>query len=546
MADNSGINFRFRRNDTVGTADAESDDRYLSDCYVETGDLDALQDMNNPKRIIVGRTGAGKSALIRKLREVQENVIELPPQNLSLAYIANSDILNFFEAAGVNLDLFYQLLWKHVLAVELLKNKYKIRNEEQKKGFLANLFTSIKRDQSKEQAIAYLKEWGEKFWDETEYRVKELTTKVESDLKASLGTDMYGVKFDLAGGRKLTEEQRQEVIQRGRKVVNQIQIKALSDVIRVLSEDVFNDPQQRYFITIDGLDEHWVEDSLRYKLIRALIETVRAFQKIKYVKIVISLRVDLLGRVITATRDSGFQEEKYESLYLKLRWSKSQIEEMLDRRIGKLVSERYTSRPVKLRELFPKSVGKSSFIDYLVERTFFRPRDAILFVNACLEQAEDRNCVTAKFVSDAESGYSSKRLTSLQEEWGATFPNLTRYTRVLQRRTVSFKLNVISKEVIEDLIYNEFSNDLESSDPIVAAAIDLIMNGKGTPHSVTQSLFQIFYTVGLVGIKPDSTSGTFWSYHTSEAPSSGAVKPSSTAHIHPTFWRTLGAKVTEF
>lgn len=135
----SGIEFRFKRNDTVGTADAESDDNYISDCFIETGDLDALQDINNSKRIIVGRTGAGKSALIRRLREVEENVIELPPQNLSLSYIANSDILNFFEAAGVNLDLFYQLLWKHVLAVELLKYKFDLKDDDQKKRISTHL-----------------------------------------------------------------------------------------------------------------------------------------------------------------------------------------------------------------------------------------------------------------------------------------------------------------------------------------------------------------------------------------------------------------------
>jgi hypothetical protein len=545
LNNNNGVNFRFRRNDSIGTADAESDDKYISDCFVETGDLDALLDFASPKRIIVGRTGSGKSALVRKLKEVEENVIELPPQNLSLAYIANSDILKFFEAAGVNLDLFYQLLWKHVLAVELLKNKYKIKNEDQKRSFLSNLFSSINKDRSKEQAINYLREWGEKFWEETEYRVKELTTKVESDLKASLGSTLSDVKLDFAAGKKLSEEQKQEVIQHGRKVVNQIQIKALADVIRVLSEDIFNDPQKRYFITIDGLDEHWVEDSLRYKLIRALIETVRSFQKIKYVKVVISLRVDLLGRVITATRDSGFQEEKYESLYLKLKWSKSQIEDLLDLRIAKLVRERYTSRSVKLRELFPAKVGKTQFLDYLVERTFYRPRDAILFVNACLEHAEGRNSVTAQCVSDAEGEYSSKRLVSLQEEWGATFPNLTKYTYMLLRKPASFKFNLISKDVLQDLLFSEFEDELESADPVVRAISDLVVNGKGTAHSAAQVLFEIFYLVGLIGIKPDSTSGTYWSFHNAEGPSSGAIKPSSTAYVHPTFWRTFGTRIAE-
>ncbi|SDX58865.1 hypothetical protein SAMN04515617_10528 [Collimonas sp. OK242] len=121
---NSGIPFRFRRNDTVGTADAESDDNYLSDCFVETGDLEVLRDCGNPKRIIVGRTGAGKSALIRKLKEVEEHVIELPPQNLSLGYIANSDIrlgTNFVHAC-VNLK------WR--IFVAIIRNFMEIGMQE--------------------------------------------------------------------------------------------------------------------------------------------------------------------------------------------------------------------------------------------------------------------------------------------------------------------------------------------------------------------------------------------------------------------------------
>jgi len=537
----AAIAFRFKRNDTVGTADAESDDQYLSSCFVATGDLDTLRDSLDPKRIIVGRTGSGKSALIRRLREVEDNVIELPPQNLSLSYISNSDILKFFSAAGVNLDLFYQLLWKHVLTVELLKYKYKINSEEQKRSFLSKLFES-KKDKSKEDAIKYLSDWGEKFWDETEYRVKELTTKVESDLKASIGGSMAGIHLDASGGQKLTEEQKHEVIQRGRKVVNDIQIKQLADVIRLLSEDIFNDPQQKYFITIDGLDEQWVEDELRYSLIRALIETVRSFQKIKSVKIVIALRLDLLNRIINATKNSGFQEEKYSSLYLKLRWTRDQIWELLDKRIEKLVRKRYTTRAVKLLDVFPKQIEKTAFVDYLLARTFYRPRDAIIFVNGCLERAEERNLVTTHIISEAEGEYSRKRLIALQEEWGGTFPNLGAYAKILEGQPHSFKLGALSQSTVEEFYYSILC-DLDESDPIQAAANDYFLNGKGTLHAVLIKLFSVLYETGLVGLKPDSTTTTFWSYHLNEGPSIGSIKPSSSAYIHPSFWRVLGVRV---
>ncbi|MBP1316588.1 DNA repair protein [Herbaspirillum sp. 1130] len=536
-----GIAFRFKRNDTVGTADAESDDQYLSSCFVSTGDLDTLRDSTDPKRIIVGRTGSGKSALIRRLREVEDNVIELPPQNLSLSYISNSDILKFFTSAGVNLDLFYQLLWKHVLAVELLKYKYKINSEEQKRSFLSKLFES-KKDKSKEDGIRYLSDWGEKFWDETEYRVKELTTKVESDLKASIGGTLGPVHLDASGSQKLTEEQKQEVIQRGRKVVNEIQIKALADVIRLLSEDMFNDPQQKYFITIDGLDEQWVEDELRYSLIRALIETVRSFQKIKSVKVVISLRVDLLNRVINATKNSGFQEEKYSSLYLKLRWTRQQIWDLLDKRIEQLVRKRYTSRPVKLLELFPRQIDRLGFLDYLLERTFYRPRDAILFVNGCLERAEDRSSITTSIISEAEGEYSRKRFIALQEEWGATYPELTGYAKILEEQPISFKLGAISAQTLEQIYYSTISAFTET-DPILMAANDYFLAGKGTLHSVLTKLFLVLYEVGLVGIKPDSTTTTFWSFHLNEGPSVGSIKPTSIIYIHSSFWRVLGTKL---
>lgn len=59
-----GLHMRyvFRRNSSVGAMDAESDERFLRDCFFDTGDLAALVDCENPKRIVVGRVGAGKSA----------------------------------------------------------------------------------------------------------------------------------------------------------------------------------------------------------------------------------------------------------------------------------------------------------------------------------------------------------------------------------------------------------------------------------------------------------------------------------------------------
>ena len=50
----------------------------------------------------------------------------------------------------------------------------------------------------------------------------------------------------------------------------------------------------------------------------ALMQTARDFNEVRYAKVVIALRRDLIERVFRLARDSGFQEEKYQSLYLPL------------------------------------------------------------------------------------------------------------------------------------------------------------------------------------------------------------------------------------
>lgn len=538
----NGVAFRFKKNDRVGEAEAESDDEFLFQCFIDNGDLDLLRDCSSAPRIIVGRTGSGKSALIRMLADREDHVISLPPEQLSLGYLANSGVIRFFEEAGTNLDVFYQLLWKHVLAVELIKHKYKITNDAAQKSFLSSLSQLFVKDKAKEQAVAYLRKWGENFWNETEYRVREITAKMEEDLKASLGANLGVTRLEAGAAQKLTAEQKQEVISRGSRVVNQVQIKALADVLKLLGDEIFNDPQECYFVTIDDLDTKWVDDGLKYKLVRALIETIKSFRQVRSVKVVVSLRLDLLQRVISETRDSGFQSEKIESLRLNLRWTNNQLQQMLNSRIQHLVKQRYTSRSIQMTDLFPSHIGRQSFSDYLTDKTFLRPRDAILFVNECIGRAGDRGHITAQIVQDAEGSYSQKRIDSLQEEWGAVYPMVAKYLRVFARRPVSIKLSELSEESIRDWVQDELLSNPAPNDPVSHAATLCYMDGKLSHFKFLLVLVNALYTVGAVGVKPDSASPEYWSYFSDHVPSDGVIKPTTALKLHPVFWRAVGAR----
>ena len=69
--------------------------------------------------------------------------------------------------------MFFKLLWRHVFTVELLKFRYGLRTENETRSFFDRLKNILVRDRHKERAVRYLQQWGEQFWEQTEYRIKK-------------------------------------------------------------------------------------------------------------------------------------------------------------------------------------------------------------------------------------------------------------------------------------------------------------------------------------------------------------------------------------
>jgi hypothetical protein len=132
-------NFIFKKHMSVGEADAEHDNRFLEECFTDIGDYEVLEDTETPPSIVLGRTGVGKSALLEQVEKNYKRVIRIEPEQLALRHVSNSTILNFFEELGVNLEIFYNLLWQHTLAVELIKHKYDIDCPQAKSKFMDSI-----------------------------------------------------------------------------------------------------------------------------------------------------------------------------------------------------------------------------------------------------------------------------------------------------------------------------------------------------------------------------------------------------------------------
>ena len=159
-----------------------------------------------------------------------------------------------------------------------------INSEAKNRNFFTNLQNRMFQKKSDENARDYLLEYRETYWKETDYRVTEFTKTLETDMNRAVKAGV-GVKFpnildtqfgiDKTTAEKLTEEQKSEIVKYAQPIVDEVQIRKLAEVISFLENELLDDPQKRCFIAIDRLDEPWVNDQLRYKLIKALIETTR-------------------------------------------------------------------------------------------------------------------------------------------------------------------------------------------------------------------------------------------------------------------------------
>jgi len=540
--------FRFHKGDHIGTASAEDDTEFLSKCYVDTGELAILKDIKDNHVIVLGRTGTGKSALLKRLAEVEgDQAIFISPESLALAHVSNSTILNFFADLGVNLDPFFKLLWRHVFTVEILSRHFAGRDTDSRKTFwekITAMFMSESRtDKKMREALDYLNHWGKSFWLETEYRIKEITktleTKLDAEIKASI--DISGAS--LAAGEKATDaltlSEKGELRARGQKVVAEAQVQDLHHVMDILDR-VLDDRQKRYFILIDGLDENWVEERLRYRFIMALILTAREFIRIRNAKVILALRRDLIDRVFRLARDAGFQEEKYRSLYLQMSWSSKQLIEVLNRRISALVSRRYTKQTVTHLDLLPKQFNKVPISEYILTITT-TPRDIIALFNECIAVATEQRRITASAMKTALGQYSRLRLRALGDEWSADYPALLDFAKILQNRSVSFKLSTMVDSDIQQLCLDICAAD-PGGDCILKRNAMGVVDCLKTAAEFKIFLMQVFYLTGLVGLKLAQHEKPSWAGDRGSSVSSAEITPDVSVVVHPKYHRALGIR----
>lgn len=411
--------------------------------FYESGLYSVAASRDDRRSFIVGRTGSGKSALLQRVEEeYSDHVIRINPEDLSLPYVADLGVLKWLNALNVNLDPLFIALWKHVFLVEIIRHRYKVDSSMAKQNFLSALTEKIRRDHSKVAALQYLEEFEGKFWCETHERVRDITTSFEQQISDEAGGK---VSFPAIGeiaassksGLTLSGQESSQLAERFQRIVNATQLPRLNKMMSVLNDDILDSPQNFTYIVIDDLDRDWVDESILNMLIRCLFRTVLDLQRVRNLKVLVALRTNLFEQLNFGARTGG-QEEKFRSMSIHVRWTASDLTNLLSAR-ARASASRYGNNTIgNIMDLLPASNRtRGSALDYILRRTLLRPRDAIAYFNECLSRAGGKPRLSWAEIHESERSYSANRLLALRDEWKPTYPDIESLLRVFTSSTTS-------------------------------------------------------------------------------------------------------------
>jgi hypothetical protein len=501
----------------LGSEQAENDP-LLETAFYENAISTSIESRINPHCFVIGRTGSGKSAMLRHLEDTQaDHVIRITPQDLSLPYILDLDIIKHLSALDVHLDAFFTALWKHVIIVEVIRHRYHVDSPAAKQNFFERIVRRVSTNPSKHQALEYLSEFGSSFWCETDQRVREVVEKFERELRLGTSAGVTVPQIPVAGtmeaGLRTSKsgEIRSEEADRYQRIVNRTQLARLNKMIRVLDEDILDSDQLFTYVLIDDLDRDWVNERLANDLIRCLFGAVLDLQSTRRLKIVVALRTNIFEYLDFGSRTGG-QEEKFRALTLQVTWTRDELVELADERAraaGRLWNVPDISG---INDLLPltSSRRRQAPLQYMLDRTLLRPRDLIAFVNEGIQHSAGAR-LTWKKLYETEPIYSRKRLLALRDEWKATLPGIDRVFACFQKVSLPMNRAGLTK-VLDEVALLPATADFRGVRWMTEFTAALWGSVTASWAEQYQPLIRLLYEIGFVGIIPAGEREAVYAY----------------------------------
>ena len=371
----------------LGDVAAENEIFALTNYFVKTPQFQ--QTRQGHSRLVVGRKGSGKSALFYGVRNQlipQRNIItvDLKPEGHQFIKLREKVLINLSE--GMKLHVL-TAFWYYLLLLEITN---KIIENERKTAFQNE--NSIRRF---EEIETLYKDHSQSEGDFSE-RLMSLVDRVIDNFPDSTSTDL-----------------------KDSDITNAIYNKEINGLFKILKEHLQN--FKEIWILFDNIDKgfptHGVEKE-DILILRSLLEASRKiqnyFQKFNLDGTsTVFIRRDVYDLLIDETPDRGKEQ------FVNLDWSDIELlKELLLKRFRYQAPELTGNFEDVWANLFEVHVAGENSFQYIINRTFLRPRDVLNFVRKCIQIAVSRGHerVIPDDILSAEQQFSEDMLNELRYE----------------------------------------------------------------------------------------------------------------------------------
>lgn len=355
-------------------------------------------------------------------------------------------------------------------------------------------------------------EFEGRFWCEADERVRDITDKLTERINAEGGLSVGGSGGSVTakGGvtRESSTESRAQQVDRFQRIINESQLARLNKMIDVLDDHILATSHDYRYVIIDDLDLEWADERIANDLIRCLFSTVYSLQHVHNLKIIVALRTNIFQE-LDFGRKGGGQEEKLRALVLNMRWTRVDLEHLLDERV-RIAASAAGLGVQTIGGLLPhanSTMGKP--LDYLFDRTLLRPRDALAFANECLRVGVGKARLPWADIKTAENAYSVGRLQALRDEWKGTYPGIERVLEVLRGKTARIAKADFTF-LLDDMMTLPADVNFAGVRWVTDVSTGVLASG---PHSTWaeqyRDLMSILFRIGVIGISKGTGAPVF-------------------------------------
>ncbi|UIX31727.1 P-loop ATPase, Sll1717 family [Streptomyces sp. GQFP] len=439
------------------------------------------------KMLIIGRKGAGKSAICMQLMadsaHTTGKILVTPDET------AGEEIRRF-ELQGLPGDSAKALIWRYVFAVHAARHV--VAHAKDAHG---------RRPDSVKALVRFLKQNdelpGERLGDRLAQGAKGLQT--------SLALEAFGIKAGVDLAQSPSEGARAA---RQLEVVEQGVAKAVAD----LGCDAAHGP---LLLMVDQLEQVWSAEPDSNSMVIGLLLAAKHAASLygRFVRFLLFLRSDIYDSL------SFGEGDKFHGDELRITWTEQALRDLALAR-ARASAEEDLSIEELWREIFPPTIRDEETATYLFSRCLLRPRDAIQFLNLCQETAwliHGRDRITEADVLQASRQFSAWKLKDLTLEYLVAHPFLKHLFPLFQNSGY-----VVTRPVLA----SRFEAAVETLHRLFPAYADVL---------TLSGVVDILYGVGFLGVRRGNdvvfAGGD-------ELP----VQPHETEfQVHPCFREALGA-----